>query len=99
MYDMGKWLEDYENDCWYNDVRNAYEESQREDQGDIMNKITPEVCKNINTFSKALETYYEFFGELPDLAKKEDRAELYCIYTDLKYVEEQIKERKERRAE
>lgn len=28
---MGKWLEDYEKDCWYQDVKNAYEES-KEDQ-------------------------------------------------------------------
>lgn len=56
-----------------------------------MHKITPQVRNNINTFSKALETYFECFGELPDLAKQEDRAELYSIYADLKYAQKRDK--------
>lgn len=58
-----------------------------------MNKITPQVRKNIDTFSKALETYFEFFGKLPDLAKQEERAEVFSIYTDLKYVQTNVEER------
>lgn len=64
-----------------------------------MYKITPEVRQNIDTMSKALETYYEFFGVLPDLAKQENRAELYSIYSDIKYVYGNIKERQERKAD
>ena len=62
-----------------------------------MHKITPTVRKNIDAFSKALETYFEFFGELPDLANKEDRAELHSIYMDMLYVQENIEERQNRK--
>lgn len=62
-----------------------------------MNKITPEVRNNIDTFSKALETYFEFFGVLPNLQKQDDRAELFSIYADLKYVQENIQNRQERK--
>ena len=61
-----------------------------------MHKITPQVRENLDIFSKALETYYEFFGKLPDLAKQKNRSELYSIYEDLKYTVENIKERQNR---
>ena len=62
-----------------------------------MNKITPEVRTKIDTMSKALETYFEFFGELPNLAKQEERAELFSLYKDLKYVRENAEERSNQR--
>ena len=62
-----------------------------------MSKITPQIRKNIEVFSKALETYVEFFGALPDLAKQEERAEVFSIYKDLKYVRENAEERSAQR--
>ena len=62
-----------------------------------MSKITPQIRANIDTFSKALETYVEFFGALPDLAKQDERAEVFSIYKDLKYVRENAEERSNQR--
>ena len=62
-----------------------------------MNKITPQVRQSVDAFTKALETYYEFFGELPDLANKEDRAELHSIYMDMRYIQDNIRDRQNRK--
>ena len=63
-----------------------------------MNKMTiPKVHKGKDIFIKAVETYYNFFGVLPDLTKPEDMVEVCSICSDLKYVQENIRERQERK--
>lgn len=51
----------------------------------------------IKLFSIALTTYKEFFGKLPDLHNKEDVDELYSIYADICYANENIISRLERK--
>ena len=52
--------------------------------------------KEITLFAEALYTYKGFFGKLPDLYNKEDVDELYSIYIDVCYANENIIERQNR---